>query len=63
MATTETVTLTDEQLSDMRETMRVFYELAADESGTVKTADVEIADGMVAHIRWDEDRAEFVVDL
>lgn len=63
MATTETVTLTDEQLSDMRETIQRFYGLKSDLDVDVHSSEVKIAGDLVIQIRFDKDRDEFVVDL
>jgi hypothetical protein len=59
----ESVTLTDEQLSDMRETIEHFTLLRNEIDATVHTAKVETAGGRVVHLRYAADRDEFVVDL
>lgn len=66
-STNAIVTLTNEQLFDMRCAIEKFEELYDAANVAVKQADVEITGGRVAHLRFVEDKEtesyEWVVEL
>lgn len=59
----EVLTLTDEQVTDLRYVLDTADDCRSNAAQIIRSADIEITDGKVVHLRYREVEDDFVIEL